>query len=176
MRTYFLTFILCLFATNISFAQEEDFNHLVSKYSKNFLGTWKYEAEGYSIRITFTKGIFAGYEHIFGTYQIQMNGRQYEDIDEKNIMGMPNRFKPIEVGSKFNPNEIIFQFFDRKYFNGSNDYALSQFKLTMQKGRTDRAVLRMVPEGDPLASKRRPFLRPTQNLFPPDGTVLIKQK
>ena len=175
MRTYFLTFILCLFATNISFTQEEDFNHLVSKYSQNFLGTWKYESEDYSFSITFTNRINGNWESLRGTYQVQMNGQYYEDFDEKVIEGFPKRFDFDEPVPKFNSNEIFFQFVDRKYFNGSNEFAISWFTLTMQKGRKDRAVLsREILERTVTGALIKNH--PTQNLFPPDGTVLIKQK
>jgi len=53
MRTFFTSLVLCLFTATISYGQEEDFSRLISKYSENFIGTWKYESEDYSIQITF---------------------------------------------------------------------------------------------------------------------------
>ena len=176
MRTFFILLVLCLFTTTISYGQEEDLSLLISNYSENFIGTWKYESENYSIQITFTKGIVGNFEHIFGTYKVQKNGLQFEDSDEKNIMGFPKRFNYDEIDSKFNSNEIVFHIVDRKYFKGSNEFAISRFTLTIQNGYTDRAVWVQVADEDPNTFVDRKRLRPTEKIFPPDGTVLIKQR
>ena len=175
MKKYFLLLILSLFAINSSFAQETwDPTHLISKYSEKFIGTWKYESEGYSISITFTKGSKGGLEILVGTYQVQMNGQRYEDLSGETIVGIPTpQFN--SNNHSYNPNEIFFDFFDYKYFKGANKFSTSQFILTMQEGYTDRAVLTRISEEDPRAGLHRKRFRPTGNLLPPDGSVLIKQ-
>ena len=182
MKKYFLLLILSLFAINISFAQnislaQENWNpaRLVSKYYGKFIGTWKYETADYSITITFTKVENGGIEFLFGTYQLQKNGHFYEDLSGKAIAGGPIGRSNPETGQYYNSNEIAFNLFDYKYFKGSNEYSFSQFILTMQEGYTDRAVLTRISEEDPRANVHRKRFRPTGNLLPPDGTVLIKQ-
>ena len=181
MRTFFISLVLFFFIGNISVAQEwADRTRIVSQYGKDFIGTWKYESEDYFVSITFTKGLQGNtFEVLYGTYRVWMNGQYYEDLGEQVIIGGPifeDRSERSVREARFKKTEIIFNLIDRKYFNGSNDSAFSQFYLTMLKGRTDRAVLKLVPEDDYHAGLGRSSRRPTQNLFPPDGTVLIKQK
>ncbi|MDR2037864.1 MAG: hypothetical protein LBQ60_08070 [Bacteroidales bacterium] len=160
MKIFTLITIFCLVAGTLSFAQDDDLTRLVSKYSEKFIGTWRYETESYSITITFTKGTLAGFEQLFGTYQVQKDGKVYEDLSGTGIIG-----GPLPNG---NSNEIVFFLNDHKDY-----YRQSEFKMTMQSGYKDRAVLtqirepnRNLPQGDH---------RPENIILPPDNILLKKQ-
>jgi len=175
MKTIFLVLTLSFFAIHSSSAQERRGNRTrsVSTFAENFIGTWTYESGDYSIVITFRKGEVANFELLLGTYQVRMDGRNYDDLSGMGIMGIPNYVDRSERSlreGRFNPNEILFNLIDETHFHG-----LSQFRLTMEAGRTDRAVLKMVPHDERIVGLGENQNIPSNNLLPPDGTVLVRQ-
>ena len=134
MKKNVLFFVLCFFAGSVSLAQNQSFTpRFADPDADKFIGTWKYESAAYSISITLTKGVIAGFDHVFGAYRVQRDGRVFEDLSGRGITGMT---LPYPDG---NPNQLNLRLFDTE-----TSVCLSEFTLIMLEGYTDRAILNII--------------------------------